>query len=164
MSIEILRAILKNDFAKLDLLLKSGGDIMEITENEKWNYLHRALGSMPISPSYEIIQELVKRGLDVNAIDYYGNTPLHYAARSKRTDLIELLFNAGAKINIVNMDGVSSLRQLLLSKPYDYKSIKFLIQMGADVNQKADGGLTIKEFVQVTANGDEELLRIFNML
>jgi ankyrin repeat protein len=161
MSREILRAIFKNDFAKLDILLKAGADIKEITEVEKWNYLHRALGSISMSPSLEIIQELIKKGLDVNAIDYYGNAPMHYAARLKRVDLVELLFNADANVNSINKEGVSPLRQLLLSKPYDYNSMKFLVRAGADVNQKNDGGLSIKELAGLVANGDKELLCIF---
>lgn len=163
MSIEILRAIIKSDIAKLESLIVAGGNIMEISKNEKWNYLHKALGNITMLPSIEVIQELVNRGVDVNAIDCYGNSPVHYAARSKRADIIKLLFNAGANINIVNLQGVSPLRQLLLSKPYDYESIKILLHAGADVDQKVNGGLSIKEFAQLTASDNEELQSIFNI-
>ena len=163
MSKEILKSILKNDRAQLDKLLNDGADITEVTQNEKWNYLHRALISITMVPSVEMIRHLVKLGVDVNAIDTFGNSPLIYAARLKKLDLITTLVQSEADINIVNAEGVSPLRQLLLSKPYDYPAIKFLIQSGADINQKIEKGLSVKEFAQTTSGGDPELLSLFDM-
>ena len=157
MSREILRAILKNDIKKLDLLLSEGENIMETTHNEKWSYLHRALLSIAMPPSTEMIESLLKRGLDINAIDVYGNAPIHYAAILKKSNLIELLVKEGADINVVNIEGVSPLKQLLLSKPYDYASMRILIHANADIDQ------SLKEFVKITSNGDQELLSIFDM-
>jgi len=163
MSREILRAILKNDIVKLDLILNEGGDIFEVTEIEKWNYLHRSLLSIAMSPSTEMIQNLIRRGIDVNAVDIYGNAPIHYAVRLKRAELVGALIEANADVNVVNFEGVSPLRQSLLSKPYSYNSMKLLIQAGADIYQKPENGLTIREFAKTTANGDQELLAIFDV-
>lgn len=45
---------------------------------------------------YEGVRELLSKGVDVNTTDNKGATPLFYAARNGRIDLIELLLKNGA--------------------------------------------------------------------
>lgn len=160
MSREALRAILKGDIGKFDDYVQEGMDVNEKTEKEKWNYLHRALMSVAKPPKPEMVQHLIGLGVDVNAVDEYGNTPLHYAIRLKNAELIKILLDANAEINHVNEEGVSPLRQALLAKPFDYNSIKLLLDAGADIEQKTDTGITVKEFAETVAN-DPELVDLF---
>lgn len=162
MSREILRAILKNDKNKLNTLINQGINIDEVTEKEKWNYLHRALMTITMVPAPEIINYLIQNGVDVNAIDIYGNTPLHYAARLKNSQIIEVLLSvANIEVNHINNDGVNPLREMLLSKPFDYDSIKLILEAGADKEQKVDGGISVKSFANTIANGDSTLINLF---
>lgn len=157
------RAVLKGQLETLDQLIEAGGDIAELTELERWSYLHRALMTVTLPPTTTTIHYLLGKGLDVNASDYYGNTPLIYAARLKRADLIEVLLAAGADVGAVNHEGVSALRQLLLSHPFDYASMRVLLVAGADPLQTDEGGLSTREYAQVVANGDRELEAIFKL-
>ena len=43
--------------------------------------------------------------LDVNAVDFKGRTPLHYAAEAGRTDIADKLIELGATINCPDHDG-----------------------------------------------------------
>lgn len=163
MSREMFRAIVKNDKKKINTLINQGMNIKEVTEKEKWNYLHSALMTRTLVPEPEIINYLIHNGVDVNAIDIYGNTPLHYAARAKKPQIIEVLLSvANIEVNHINKDGVSPLREMLLSKPFDYDSIKLILEAGADKEQKLDGGKSVKSFANTIANGDGALINLFS--
>ena len=109
-----------------------------------------------------MLRSLIERGNDVDAIDIYGNVPLHYAARLKNAELVRVLLDADADVNHVNREGVSPLRQALLKKPTDYESIQMLLESGADMQQQVEGGKTIREFVDIIAHSDPALVDLFN--
>lgn len=162
MSLEVSRAIFDGDVEKFDTFVRQGLDVNEITEKESWNYLHRALISPAMPPTLEMIQHLIGYGIDVNAVDVYGNTPLHYAARLKNAQLIRALLNANAKVNHVNKDGVSPLREMLLVKPFDYDSISLLLESGADAGQKSGKGISVRDYAKIVAYEDTALIDLFN--
>ena len=159
MSREALRAILKGDINKLDEFIQQGLDINETTEKEKWNYLHRAL--ITRSAPKEMVKHLISCGVDVNAIDSFGNTPLYYAARLKNGEIIKLLLDSKANVNHVNKDGISPLRELFSKKPFDYNSVKLLLDAGADLDQKVEGGGSVKSLAETVAFEEVLYLRLF---
>jgi ankyrin repeat protein len=57
---------------------------------------------------FEII-DIIKKGADVNSVDKFGDTPLHYAARSGNLTIIEYLVQNGAKINNKNFIGLTPI-------------------------------------------------------
>jgi ankyrin repeat protein len=54
------------------------------------------------------VQSLLDGGIDVNAPDEEGCTPLHYAAREYNVDVVRALMNAGANATI-NWDGMTPI-------------------------------------------------------
>lgn len=55
------------------------------------------------------VMELLVDGADLNAMDYHGGTPLHYAALMGNADVAELLIKHGANPNAKNKDGLMPL-------------------------------------------------------
>ena len=51
----------------------------------------------------------IKHGVEINAQDMYGMTPLHYALRSKNIDAAIALLKAGANPNLPNERGITPL-------------------------------------------------------
>lgn len=163
MSREFMRAIFKGDEDKFNSLLEDI-DIDEITESEKWNYLHRALISVTMAPPSHMIKKLIDLGVDVNHQDCYGNTPLHYAARIKDKEIIELILNAGAEIDHVNIDGITPLRHMLLSKPTDLPAVELLLARGANqYHSSTPEGCTVREYAAGISHGeDADLISVFD--
>lgn len=162
MSREIMRAVFQGDIAKFDSFLAKGLDVHTVTERENWNFLHSALVSVSLKPDLAMIQHLIDLGINVNGVDSFKNTPIHYAVRTKHTDihisLIEMLLDAGAEINHENVDGVTPLRHMILSKPYDTGAFELLLSRGADLNHRVDDGLSVREFVERIGHGEDACL------
>jgi len=80
-----------------------------------------------IEGNIEAVKQHLDAGVDVNAKDNIGFTPLHYAAQSGRKEIVELLIAKGADVNAKN--GHKEVAELLIAK-------------GADANAKGDDGKT----------------------
>lgn len=156
---QALRAIVAGDIDRLNQLIADGLDILEVTEQEKWNFLHLALVSIVKSPAYEGVEKLLQLGVDVNAIDTYGNSPLHYAARLKNAPLVGLLLDWNAEVDPVNLDGVSPIREAL-RKPYDHETLKVLLEAGANIDKPNDKGSSVRGLAESTVD-DPSILRLF---
>jgi ankyrin repeat protein len=161
MSFELFRAIKKGNLKIVRERLNQGESILEVTDVERWTFLHRALLTPGNPAPIEMIKFLLSNGVNPNAIDVYGNSALIYAVRQKNEDYVSTLIAAGADVNIVNLEGVSPLRASLATKPFHYNTIKILMENGADVLQKVDGGLTIQDYAKVKVAGDSQLLELF---
>jgi ankyrin repeat protein len=76
-----------------------------------------------------MLNTLVEKGLDVNAVCKDGDTPVHYAACQGEKECVEALAAAGADLTIKDNDGET---------PYKvaHKSVKKLIK---DLIAKAQG-------------------------
>ncbi|MBO7244330.1 MAG: ankyrin repeat domain-containing protein [Alphaproteobacteria bacterium] len=48
---------------------------------------------------------LIEKGADVEKMDSYGNTPLHYAAKGNLTEIVHLLIKRGANVYTLNEKG-----------------------------------------------------------
>jgi len=62
----------------------------------------------------EFIKKMIAFGSDVNE-ESGGMTPLMYAARYNKTDIIKLLVQRGAKVNVKNAKGFNAVRFAELS-------------------------------------------------
>ena len=92
-----------------------------------------------------ILEELIKAGADVNAPDNDGKLPVVLAVDKNEVNLLKLLKNNGADLNIELPDGKN-----LLFYAYDHERstqiADFLLSSGVDANQPdKNGGLLILE-------------------
>jgi ankyrin repeat protein len=77
------------------------------------------------------MEELVRKGIDVNLADAQGRTALHYAAQGGHKDVVELLFAENASVDAKDKDGKTPL-ELAASQRHS-EVVKLLIERGADI-------------------------------
>lgn len=63
------------------------------------------LAAMGIEPDSALITLLIATGADVNAVNPYGQAPLHLAAQYGYTAIVDMLLAAGAKLTVRNHAG-----------------------------------------------------------
>ncbi|MEI8633447.1 ankyrin repeat domain-containing protein [Vibrio sp. PP-XX7] len=152
---------------QVETLIKEGGDIHRVTESERWTYLHKMFTSPSISPEErtppESIQFLIDQGLDVNAVDSYGNTPLLYAVRQRNVDGMRLLLANGADrmIEHQNLDGISALRMVFDRMPIEYDVTQTLLEYGANPNEN-DHGCSVQELVHSIVGVDAKVIELID--
>src|SRR5690349_37031 len=90
----------------------------------------------------ERIRNLLALGLDINARDAEGRSPLHCASRDGNLESVLFLIEAGARVDEGRpSDGVSPL--LMASQNGHLDIVKILLEAGADKSKAAtDNGTT----------------------
>lgn len=121
--------------AALSAALEQGGDLNQpcLIYGEQWlplNYL--------LSTDAALAQRLIDQGVDVNAQDGMGNTPLHYVGAS--LTLAQSLLLQGANVNARNQSGITPLHNVFGEK--DVAVMALLIEAGAEVNAQDHEQLT----------------------
>lgn len=119
------------EFLQEIFLEKKITDINKITEFDKWNYLHRILCYS--SPSVDLVNFYISGGLDVNAQDVYGMTPLHYALESKNVEAAIALLEVGANPNLPNIRGITPLCYIN-GYPERLDLLQLMLDKGGDVD------------------------------
>ncbi len=162
--IKILESMDIDDFVTLENIFQSGQrDVLEITEVENWNWLHKALlGFDSDRPSAKVINYLINKGIAVNAQDCYGMTPLHYAMRAKNADAAIALLNAGADPNIPNKKGLIPL-SMIGYIPDRLDVLELMLKKGANVNYLVNKSETILKSYKPKDNEDK-LFPIYELM
>lgn len=83
---------------------------------------------------------LINKGADVNAKNYKGITPLHWAALHGHTEIAALMIEKGADVKAKNNKGITPLH--FAAKKGSTEVAALLIEKGADVNTKNFTGIT----------------------
>ncbi len=117
-----------------DLLIKKGAklfiDGININFKHKTTLIHIAsdIGNT------NLIEQLIKKGADVNSTNEYGFTPLHFAVINNDINIAELLIKSGADANIFDNEGKTPMRYALLSQ---FDIILSLIKENDNILQKS---------------------------
>lgn len=83
------------------------------------------------------IVALLEKQIDINIKDPNGNTPLMYACRRGKLNIVKILLDKGANIEIANSKGFTALH---FAAHYGYLDIvNVLIAGGAEVNVESEG-------------------------
>ena len=128
----------------IDKLIAAGADV-NASNPYQGTVVHKAIIQAPHSLPLEAIKALIKAGVDVNAGEANGYTPLMLAARPNQEELVELLLSAGAKrsLHAKDRDGRSAL--IFAAGGYRDSTlaiVKLLLANGATVNEADEAGET----------------------
>lgn len=113
---------------------------------------------------YARSEELIRSGVDVNDRDYAGNTALHDAALKGHLDIVRLLLDNGAIIDI--RSGANDLDTPLIDAASrgHLKVVKFLLDRGADPRILNAQGKSALDFVIDEEEEDEDYEEIASLL
>ena len=106
----------------MTLLVENGADVNDIG----WGMtaLHRFAD--PKSVRY-----LVDKVADINAIDKFGDTPLHKMVEGylwQQKESVEILIAAGAEVNVINFDGMTPLDNFLTNHIAAPRQVKLFFE------------------------------------
>ena len=129
---EIFDAVRADDLAKVKVLLEKDPSLKNIKDPAGSTPLHIAA----VNGSLAMVELLLSKGADMNAVNTQLNTPLLEAIRSKKEDVSRLLIEKGADIHKKNVTQKTPLHFAAL---YDQKTTgELLVAAGAVVDSRDD--------------------------
>ncbi|TMW69653.1 hypothetical protein Poli38472_001809 [Pythium oligandrum] len=121
--------------AAVEMLLADGANY-HIADMMTETILHAACRG-----SLEVVKRMVGLGLDVNAVDDFGRSALHFAVKGKNLDIVEYLVKEhGQDVKAVGMNGITLLHTACEAGSLEI--VKFLLERGLDVSTAAADGWT----------------------
>jgi len=118
------------------ILIRAGADV-HFKYKDSMSLLGMAVQN---AGNVALIEPLVQNGLDINAGNQLGQTPMHGAAFHGKTDWIEALLKNGAKLEPRDQKGQTPLHVGVIQK--QTKAVALLLAKGADVNARTSYGAT----------------------
>lgn len=103
---------------------------------------HEAMFAAIVDGNLEKVKKLIDEGIDLNAYDDEGYTPLAMACVQSEAAIVRLLLDSGATIDQANHFGWTPLMQACLNYSGDISAISELLANRANVNARNIGGET----------------------
>jgi len=112
---------------------------------------------------FEVIGFLINSGADINSCQsYLQETPLHRicARINPKMDIVQLLLDRGAKVNVENIAGKTPVFYCNFS--YSVELLNLLVKYGADVNHtdKYKNTVLHDDYLNYTTGTFEEFLKV----
>jgi ankyrin repeat protein len=117
----------------------SAGDCLRLSDNEFWR---------KTLPTLDEVQSELSKGADINGRGFGGQTPLHYAAKYSRPEIILFFVEKGARLEAGTADrqtGIGDRTPLHYAVHLSGRKAEnavALIQAGANVNARDNSGHT----------------------
>jgi ankyrin repeat protein len=146
----LVAAASANDLASIHLLIEKGAAVNEKDDLGRTPLMHAAGNG-----NLKAVELLLSKGADVNAISAdkaetlqngpiaLGNlTPLMLAAPTGGTEVAKALLDAGATVNAKDVRHMTPLMLAVATDRADPRTVRLLLQRGADIGKKDRTGLT----------------------
>lgn len=146
----ILDAIMNNDCKYVIKYVEEGNDIYYIDEKSE-SFLHKASRN----DNYEIVDLLIKLGLNVNEKNQFHDTPLHLAVQFNNLAIVDRLIFKGAIVNSTNKKKITPLH--LAAKGGGIEIINLLIANQAKISANDENG--VKPIHFAAQSGNEDVIR-----
>jgi ankyrin repeat protein len=137
-------AVFDLELEEVKRLIKKGVDINCRNENDLCPTLLFLPSLSRRGDATKMVSYLISCGLDVNAKNILGETPLTFACKQEHFEVVELLLKNGADVNASHNHGNTALHYASISG--DWHTIETLIEYGADVNAVNNEGCTAMHF------------------
>ena len=121
----------------IQFLVARGAEINSKINNPGVSPLHLAT----LNANFEVVDRLLKLGVEVEARDKRGKQPIHAAAEHSLPEVIDLLVESGADLDSVDRWNRTPLRYALGANPNPNVAIK-LIEKGADLDMQDLEGIS----------------------
>ena len=102
--------------------------------------LHLAIIEHDSDLAIKLIEE---GGVDLNAQDSLGFTPLHYSGQERNIEVTKMLVNKGANPNLTDNYGNNPLWRSLGGDSQCNEIIKILLDAGSDPAHENDSGVSV---------------------
>ena len=131
-----------NYFETIELLVSNGADINSHNSELLETPLHKLCAR--IKPHIDVITMILKKGAKVNAINLSGKTPVFNCSFNYSVELLNLLVEYGADINIRDKYKNTLLHDDYINCFDDHFEdfLKALINLGFDINSTNSTGYT----------------------
>jgi len=147
---QTLGAIYRKDYAALSGLTPA--EINASDEDGRTPLMHAVLEE-DADPS--LVRLLIDRGADVNAADRDEQwTALHFAARSGTEAIVDVLLDAGATVDPVNLFGNTPLWESITRPKSNIAVVKKLVRRGADPRKRNNLGVSPIDLARTVDRGD----------
>ncbi len=158
------------DFLNNIFLIDNLLAISAVTEEAKWNWLHRSLMYIPnqakewTGTPLATVKFYIDKGVTINAQDRYGMTPLHYAMRGKNAEAAIALLEAGADPNVPNRDNVIPLA-MIGGMPERLDVTEMMLKKGGNIHYKnGDNELSIVHSMKKHLGNQEKFIPVIQLL
>jgi len=125
----------------VNLLLAHGAKPKHVSTDAR-TFLHAAVSGGDAN----LVKVAMQYPYEINARSDYGDTPLLLASWMRRLDLVEMLIEVGADVNVADQQGMTPLIAVVPDDDWpacvDTKLVSFLIEHGANVNAVDEKGET----------------------
>ncbi|WP_226658658.1 M48 family metallopeptidase [Pseudalkalibacillus hwajinpoensis] len=148
----LMEAIMSQDEEEFESHISAGN--LEAIDSDGWNALHYAA---QYPEKEQMLESLLDLGMEPNAVDLYGISPLMITSRNGDVTKVELLLEAGADPNLMDQDGWTSLIYTAYMEPENREEIyEILLSGGADPYHVDESGYSAMDYA-ADAGNDEDI-------
>lgn len=161
MTFLLYQSIKGDDFKAFTTLLDAGADPAYSARGASDPAIHHAASTVARTPRY--LQELLRRGVDVNTRNTLGETPLHSAMGLtnepfRQIEKVEMLLDAGADIHARDKYGKTVLFKATMGHNPQRDWVMYFLEKGVDPRVKNDLGYTFQHGYLYGGNSTSDLL------